>query len=141
MPTRSSLLALAAITLIGAAPAVAADGLRMPSDNIVCTVQDPDANLVGELRCDIRNLTPTKLRPPNDCHLGWGDAFSISPNGRIGERICHGDTIMHEDVMILPYGETWRHGAYTCRSQANGLTCVNTRGHGFSLSRSSQRLF
>jgi hypothetical protein len=141
MSPRASLFALATIAMLGTTPAVAVDGLRTPSNNIVCTVQDPDDNVVGELRCDTRTFRPTKLRSPKDCHLGWGDAFSISENGGFGERICHGDTIMHEGVMVLPYGETWQHRAFTCRSKASGLTCFNARGHGFSLSRSSQRLF
>jgi hypothetical protein len=141
MLTRAALLALAATAMLGTKPAVAVDGFRTPSDNIVCTVQDSDDKLVGELRCDTRNFRLTKGRPPKDCHLGWGDAFSIGENGRSGERICHGDTIMHEAVMVLPHGDTWRHSAFTCRSKANGLTCINARGHGFSLSRSSQLLF
>jgi hypothetical protein len=140
MSAGTPLCALAMVAILGATPAAAADGLKMPSGNIVCTVQDPDANLVGELRCDTRNFRSTKDRPPKDCHLGWGDAFSIAQSGK-SERICHGDTIMHEDVMVLPYGMTWQHGAFTCRSQPSGLTCFNAQGHGFSLSKSSHRLF
>jgi hypothetical protein len=147
MSTRASLFSLAIIAMLGAEPALAVDGLRMPSNNIVCTVQDPDENLPRVLdlprvlECEIRNFRPTKHSPPKDCHLGWGDLFSITENGRIGELECHGDTIMHEDVMVLPYGMTWRHGPFTCRSEPNGLTCFNSQGHGFSLSRSSQRVF
>jgi hypothetical protein len=88
MSTRAALLALAATAILGTKPAVAVDGLRTPSDNIVCTVQDSDDKLVGELRCDTRNFRLTKDRPPKNCHLGWGDAFSIGENGRSGERIC-----------------------------------------------------
>ena len=140
MPARTSLCILATVAIPGATSAVAADGFKMPSGDIVCTVQDPDANLAGELRCDTRNFRPTKVRPPRDCPLGWGDAYAIGQTGK-SERICHGDTIMHEDVMVLPYGMTWQHGPYTCRSQPSGLTCSNVQGHGFSLSKSSQRLF
>jgi hypothetical protein len=141
MAARTCLFALAAVAILGAIPAAAVDGLKMPSGNIVCTVQDPDANLPGwELRCDTRNFRPTKDRPPKDCPLGWGDGYAIGQTGK-SERICHGDTIMHEDVMVLPYGMTWRHGPYTCRAQPSGLTCFNTQGHGFSLSKASQRLF
>ena len=141
MSTRASLFFLAIVAMLGAEPALAVDGLRMPSNNIVCTVQDPDENLAGVLECEIRDFRPTKHPPPKDCHLGWGDLFSITENGRFGELECHGDTIMHEDVMVLPYGMTWRHGPFTCRSEPSGLTCSNAQGHGFSLSRSSQRLF
>ena len=138
MSTRNSLFALAVIAMLSNAPAIAFDGLKTPSNNIVCILEDTDGS---SLRCDIGNIRPTKLHPPKDCYLGWGDAFEISENGKSGERICHGDTIMHENVPVLPYRTTWQHGAFTCRSESNGLTCLNTQGHGFSISRSSQRIF
>jgi len=140
MAMRTSVCVLAVLAMLGAMPAMAFDGLKTPSSNIVCILDDSDAASVA-LRCDIAHLKATRLRPPADCHLGWGDAFAIGENGKSGERICHGDTIMHEDVTVLPYGAVWQHGAFTCRSDPSGLTCLNAQGHGFSLSRSSQRLF
>ena len=135
---RASLLSVAAAMLLGIGPAAAFDGLRTPSNNIVCMLDD---SVSAELRCDIGDLAPNRLRAPNDCHLGFGDAFVVGADGKSGERICHGDTIMHEDVTTLPYGSVWRHRALTCRSEPTGLTCRNAQGHGFSLSRSSQRTF
>jgi hypothetical protein len=140
MAMRASLFVLAMMAMFGTAPAIAFDGLKTPSNNIVCILDDSDPSS-GELRCDIANLRPTKLRPPKDCHLGWGDAFAVSQDGKSGARICHGDTVMHEDVAMLPYGAVWQRGAFTCRSEPNGLTCMNAQGHGFSISRSSQRVF
>jgi hypothetical protein len=138
MSIRTSVFGLAAIAMLTATPAFASDGLKTPSNDIVC-ILDGTASPIA-LRCDMRNLRPTKLRPPKDCNLGWGDAFAMNENGK-SERMCHGDTIMHEDVMVLPYGKVWQHGAFTCRSEPSGLTCLNAQDHGFLLSRSSQRLF
>ena len=139
MSTRISVFGLAVIAMLTATPAFAFDGLKAPSNDIVCILDDTAPPTA--LRCDMRNLTPTKLRPPKDCNFGWGDAFAIGDDDKLGERMCHGDTIMHEDVMVLPYGMVWQRGAFTCLSEPIGLTCSNAQGHGFSLSRSSQRLF
>jgi hypothetical protein len=128
------------IAALGATPAVAFDGLKTPSNNIVCILDNIDG-ASADLRCDIRVLKPPKLRPPKDCDFGWGDAVAISEDGKSGERICHSDTVMHEDVPVLPYGMVWQRGAITCRSEPTSLTCVNAQGHGFSIARSSQRVF
>ena len=137
---RAFLFGLATIATLGATPALASEGFKMPSNNMVCILDNLDGE-VADLRCDKANLRPTELRYPKDCHLGFGDAFAIAEDGRSGERICHGDTVMHEDVAILPYGTVWQHGRLTCASERSGLTCRNAQGHGFSISRSSQRVF
>ena len=140
MSARAYLFTLAIIAMLGATPAIAFDGLKTPSGNIVCILDGTD-DAPPALRCDIRNFRPTKLPPPKGCPLNWGDAFEISGDGKFGELACHSDTIMHEDVAVLPYGAVWHHDALTCVSEQSGLTCRNTQGHGFSISRSSQRLF
>jgi hypothetical protein len=116
------------------------DGLKTPSGNIVCILDDT-GEPPAALRCDISNLRPSRLPAPKECPLAWGDAFEISETGKSGELACHGDTIMHEEVTTLSYGAVWQRGVFTCRSQPAALTCSNARGHGFSLSSASQRLF
>ncbi|MEM9797310.1 MAG: DUF6636 domain-containing protein [Pseudomonadota bacterium] len=39
------------------------------------------------------------------------------------------------------YGDTGQFGGIICRSETSGLTCTNRDGHGFFLSRRSQRAF
>ena len=39
----------------------------------------------------------------------------------------------------LPYGRTWRHGAFSCASRVTGVTCRNRAGHGLFVSRQSWR--
>ena len=42
----------------------------------------------------------------------------------------------------LAYGTSTRFGIYTCTSRRTGLTCKSRRtGHGFTVSRQSQRVF
>ena len=41
----------------------------------------------------------------------------------------------------LPYGSSWRRGAFTCRSRTTGVTCRNGSGHGLFLSRQTWRVW
>jgi hypothetical protein len=38
---------------------------------------------------------------------------------------------------VLAYGSSWSRGAFTCRSETNGISCENATGNGFFLSRES----
>jgi len=42
---------------------------------------------------------------------------------------------------LLRYGRTWTWHGFRCTSRRTGLTCKNQSGHGFVLSRQSQRVF
>ncbi len=116
-------------------------GFRMPSGNVYCMLEPDLPNMPGGLRCDIADADGPMPPRPDDCDLDWGRAFVVSENGTSGERICHGDTVRDPRLPALAYGRLWRHGAFTCKSEPTGLTCINPLGHGFSLSRASQRLF
>lgn len=41
----------------------------------------------------------------------------------------------------LPYGKSFRHGAFTCTSRVTGVTCRNQRGHGLFVSRQAYRIW
>jgi hypothetical protein len=45
------------------------------------------------------------------------------------------------DVPILRYGQSISRAGVVCTSRKSGLRCRNRSGHGFTLSRESQRLF
>jgi hypothetical protein len=55
--------------------------------------------------------------------------------------MCHGDTVADPSAPVIPYGTQWRAYGFVCTSQTTGLTCVNSAGHGFSLSRAVQKVF
>jgi hypothetical protein len=78
---------------------------------------------------------------PRACSHDWGDAFVVEQGDRPGYRVCHDDTVAGDALPALSYGDFWRQGSYTCTSQQSGLTCVNSKGHGFMLSRRSQKIF
>jgi hypothetical protein len=126
--------------LIFAAAAQAQGGLagfQAPSKNIACAYFDYDKQNV--LRCDIMQATVTARRPAG-CDLEWGKAFEMRAKGR-SERLCYGDTVMDKTLPVLPYGEVWQRGGFTCKSEQTGVSCFNADRHGFSLSRAKQEMF
>jgi hypothetical protein len=116
-------------------------GFRSPSGNIFCLYS---AGTPGEegasMRCDLKENALSAPRPA-DCDLSWGNAFEIAADGAAGHLVCHGDTTMIQSLPILGYGGFWRQGAISCKSETIGVTCANVLGHGFSVSRSAQRVF
>lgn len=141
MPLRLSPIHLALfVSLLVAGTANAEDaliGFRSPSNNIGCQYYDYDR--VVALRCDIMEGTVTAPRPRN-CDLEFGKAFEMKPKGP-SERLCYGDTIMDSALPVLPYGQVWQRGGFTCTAEPAGVTCFNADRHGFSLSRAKQDLF
>ncbi|CAN5282495.1 hypothetical protein BH20ACT13_BH20ACT13_25690 [soil metagenome] len=110
-----------------------------PSRNILCLWSATvDARPRTFLRCQIgTGLNPRPKRPP-DCDTDWGFGLTLLNVGR-AEVLCAGDTIWRRWKPVLTYGTTWRKRGFTCRSAFVGLTCRNTDGHGFFLSRERWR--
>jgi hypothetical protein len=119
-----------------------ADGFTTPSRNIYCRYFDDGSGDSPDpaIRCDIRERSATLPRP-NDCDLEWGDAVQITSRGEAGTWVCHGDTTVDDDLLVLPYGSAWKHGRLACTSDPKGLTCLNPNGHGFRLSKATQQVF
>lgn len=108
-------------------------GFRTPSGNIACDVYD------GFLRCDIREIQGQIPPPPKDCDLDWGHFFGMGQKGP-ASRLCAGDTVFAQQP-ILAYGKTWKYQGFTCRSEAQGLTCRNAQKKGWFLNKVQQKLF
>jgi hypothetical protein len=103
-----------------------------PTGNIGCIVAG------GYLRCDIGSKSWQAPRSKS-CSLDRGDSFTMRGTGR-PVWTCHGDTVLHQG-RVLAYGMTWHSGPFTCKSRIDGLTCNNSRGHGFFLSKQTFRTF
>src|SRR5262245_15389050 len=132
---RHALLALSFLTFAASAHAQSAPaGFQSPSKNITCQYFADDKQ--STLRCDIAAME-SKPRRPADCELDYGGAFEMNAKGPAA-RICHGDTVMDKSLPVLGYGEVWRRGGFTCKSEQNGITCFNTKRRGFSLARAKQ---
>ena len=114
-------------------------GFRSPSNNIHCMFDDFGAPRY--LRCDIYQIDNRHPPRPRSCDGDWGQAFSITEDGVVGQRMCYTDAIKSEQWPILEYGANWQQQGFTCQSEQTGVTCFNVKRHGFTLSRAGQKLF
>jgi len=101
---------------------------RMPSGNIACAYFTGFGPVT--LRCDI--LSGLKPRPSRRCDLDW---TGLSMGRGSATPTCAGDTVYDRRASVLTYGSVWRRGPFTCISLLIGLSCVNSTGHGFFLSK------
>lgn len=140
------LLAAALVALVVAAPAAATTSFfETPSKNIVCAFYSGSGS-PPTLECGVvSGLHPPAPKPPSGCH-GIDPASSRIRLGATGKvyGFCSGDAGVLAEAGragVLAYGKTWQKGAFRCTSATTGLTCKNTAGHGFFLSRQSWRSF
>lgn len=119
-------------------------GFRSPSGNIHC-LYDPGWEgppAYGPyVRCDIRDIDGALPPAPSSCEGEWGRSFSIGAEEAIGQMLCAGDTVFNEENPPLAYGTVWQEGNFSCASDEKGLTCFNTKNHGFMLSKKDRRVF
>jgi hypothetical protein len=92
--------------------------------------------------CDInQSFVRIPIRPrPKDCNFDWGQRFELGADSDAGLE-CASDWVGSEDGPSLPYGNSVKAGKIVCTSAETGLTCKNADGHGFILSRRSQKIF
>lgn len=130
-----ALAAAGALTLVAgvAAPASALTSFQTPSRNIGCVVAS------NTLRCDIATTSVRPPKRPASCDLDFGNAFAMNTRAR-PRRLCAGDTALGSGP-VLAYGRTRRIGVFACTSKVSGLTCTNRNRHGWTLAKSSIRLF
>ncbi len=109
-----------------------AESFVMPSGNIGCiyipeggTATYEPADGGPELSCD--RVEPKYVRAT----LGRSGKAVVRTN--VGDQGCCGGD------RIIPYGETWSAGPFTCFSERTGLTCERDDGHSFLLSRARLR--
>lgn len=128
-----------------------------PSKNIYC-VYDPARaaqpphlpRTEALIRCDIMQFTPTLSEVPTQtkdeiaalgkCTLRQMKAFVIAETATKSTTYCPTD-MPGPEQFVLDYGKSYSKGGLTCLSEMKGMTCQNSLGHGFFLSRASQRLF
>lgn len=114
--------------------------IKTPSGNIECTV---GVGGVSDIMCTIhaRNDPPAQRRPAS-CNGPWGHHFSMTERGAVEMRCgAPGPKNTSPGVDVAPYGETGDFGGITCKSERTGFECRNLDGHGFFLSRRTQKVF
>lgn len=114
--------------------------MRTPSGNIECSV-GLEANF-ADVRCRIHNRQGSPAsKKPQGCTGAWGHNFELDEQGPV-RMTCGGAGPKNElpGVFVIEYGQTEDFGDIRCISQMTGLTCTNSDGHGFFLSRKRQTI-
>jgi hypothetical protein len=130
---KALVIVVAALAAVGAAnaavptPDQVLTGFNVPSRNIVC------------------NAGPSHGRNVVDCTVFCEASargqkiWSMQTRGRVS--IGYFMSNVATDFPVLRYGRSWSWHGIRCTSRRSGLTCQNQSGHGFVLSRQSQRVF
>jgi hypothetical protein len=123
---RSVRLLLVTMFVAAASPVALAfggwSGFQTPSRNIVCNGSS------SEIDCVVFSASPT-------CQKTW----SLRRVGRASLHCYYAN--IGTEVPVLGYGRAVSRSGMRCISRRSGLTCTNTAGHGFFVSRESQRMF
>ncbi len=110
------------------------DGFTLPSRNIYCLYSPDETNMA--LRCDIASgLVP---QPKAPCELDRTGIY-LGKNTR-AVPTCAGDTVAG-NYPVLKYGRTWTQNGLKCTATTSGLTCKNSKNHGFFLSKQKWRVY
>lgn len=107
----------------------------LPSGNIGCVMQSD-----GVARCDIRQRVWAPPARPADCNpdYDFGQGLVLGATARF---VCATDTALI-GAPVLANGSSLRAGPYQCRSDEDGVECINLdTGHGFLLSAADYWIF
>ncbi len=107
---------------------------KTPSGNTGCAITGTS------VRCDLLRNDAAKPPRPASCDFEWGNSFGLDRTGR-ARRLCNSDTVFDPGARVLAYGSSIKRRGIKCTSRESGLRCKNRSGHGFKLSRQSQKLF
>jgi len=103
------------------------------------------ANLLCAIaRASYSTTLQNRCMRPDGSGVDW-HGFELGAAKR-GTVLCTGGILYNPGTqqprfVTLPYGKTWRHGAFACVSRTTGVTCGNARGHGVFISRESWRVW
>jgi hypothetical protein len=114
------------------------DDFATPSGNIRCFAADQNG---GFVECDITSgLNPEPDR--GNCDLEQpGLSVGASGTARVSCRSDPTPAGFDDQIPPLSYGDGWSGFGVVCASRVTGITCTNTAGHGFFLSRESWKTF
>ncbi|MEM7645121.1 MAG: DUF6636 domain-containing protein [Pseudomonadota bacterium] len=131
-------LAVVLATLMPLAAAADVSDFVTPSGNIYCQVGgdfDQDGKAFGEIYCRIHDFEANPAYP--GCRQGL--AFSMGDRGGVNASCDPGPRPGGQ--FVADYGQTGEFIGIACTSERTGLTCRNSDGRGFSLSRRAPGAF
>jgi hypothetical protein len=104
-------------------------GFNTPSGNIACNAGPLLSGGGSALSCVLFSASGARGQK----------TWYMRQRGRAGVALVQGNA--GTDFPRLRYGKTWKYRGFKCSSRMTGLTCRNSSGHGFFLSRGKQRRF
>lgn len=123
-----------------ATPAVAEGfGFRTPSGNIYC-----NGSMFGGARLDCSIVNREQGSAPaavGACPAGRELDVAIDQRGPVRVSCGPASGRLSTYTDIAEYGVTGQFDAITCMSRSSGFQCTNADGHGFVLSRRSQKVY
>jgi hypothetical protein len=119
---------------------------KTPSANIVCVYWLKPASVGCRI---LSGLKPAPATDRPGCPRVPDVGLKATGPAKIGGRsICPGEdegdagpAAFRDVARVLAYGTSWAGGGLRCKSAETGLTCRNSTGRGFFLSRESWRRF
>lgn len=123
---------------------------KTPSGNIQCLfIYRPAVARSGTVVCGISSgLVPPPPRRGPTCSVSNRVVLNAIGRTTTTRSICPGEDEGDAgpfgggpQTRVLGYGHSWSGGGIRCDSATGGLTCKNTQGHGFFLSREHWRSF
>jgi hypothetical protein len=127
---------IAAVGYLSGIPQAAADDLAcVPGTG--CFFLSPS----GNISCELDEAAPPGTQ--GSAALAYCQSISPPQSARLDEygslTPCAGDSCLGnppQGTPTLAYGQTARHGPFSCLSESTGITCKAPSGQGFTISRS-----
>lgn len=115
-------------------PALKLTHFSAPGRNVGCALSGLD------VRCDIAHRIWAPPSVPKSCTLDWGQGLEVSGTDPAAF-VCAGDSVLDPVGTVAPNGSDVTDGQVTCQVREIGVTCFNTAGHGFAISRTGYATF
>jgi hypothetical protein len=132
---------LAAALVAASSAAIRVPGFRTPTGNIRCLyVAGPPSTILCSIsHASYAQRLQARCMGPTGAGVDW-HGFSLGAT-RKGQILCTGGILYtgRPSYVTLPYGKSWRRGAFTCASRLAGVTCRSRSGHGIFVSRQAYR--
>lgn len=113
---------------------------RSPSGNILCNVSR------GSAECTAVHTAWPSYVPNPGCEEDWSPNVLLLNRAGVSVGACHGGVGFGCGPALWPcttlaYGRSVRRGAIRCTSRRPGVTCLDRRGVGFTISRERLAIF
>lgn len=131
-------LALAALLLAPLPAAADVWTFNTPSGNIECSVGEGFDG--SDIICSIfKRSGPAAVPQMAGCPLNHGIKVEMLDRGYVSMTCLGASARGYGGQSVADYGVTGQFGGITCHSSTKGLDCRNQDGHGFFLSKATQK--